>query len=202
MNMPPPPPQKPPTFSQHKRYRPDEGSGVDIFALADATIDSFVKRAVHKMTAKQTRPEVSKRRSDTDMGDIVSQWDQLSRIVTTLERKEASRVVEMPARVEEAIQVVQKRVQEANTQGTAEWNTPLADHRGLDERMNEFEIQVNTLTARIEQQGANPRHDCAEFQLREAHQERKLEHRMSTLEKAAQEGIPRMGNQVLESRVE
>ena len=109
-DMPPPPPRKPTTFIQRKRHCPDERSLVDILALPDATIDTIVKRAIHKMTAKQTRPEVSKRASDIDVGDIVRQLDQLSRIVTTLETKDASRVVEMPAGLEKAIQVVQTRV--------------------------------------------------------------------------------------------
>ena len=201
-DMPPPPSRKPTTFIQRKRHRPDEGSQVDILALPDATIDTIVKRAIHKMTAKQTRPEVSKRRSDVDVSDIVRQLDQLSRIVTTLETKEASRVVEMPARVEKAIQVVQTQVQEVDRQGTSKWNALLADHRGLDERMNELEVQVNTLAARMEQQEAARRQDCAELQRREAHHEIKLEHRISTLEKEAHEGIPRTQNQILESRVE
>ena len=201
-DMPPPPSRKPTTFIQRKRHRPDEGSQVDILALPDATIDTIVKRAIHKMTAKQTRPEVSKRRSDVNVSDIVRQLDQLSRIVTTLETKEASRVVEMPAGVEKAIQVVQTRVQEVDRQGTSKWNALLADHRGLDERMNELEVQVNTLAARMEQQEAARRQDCAELQRREAHHESKLEHRISTLEKEAHEGIPSTQNQILESRVE
>ena len=201
-DMPPPPSRKPTTFIQRKRHRPDEGSEVDILALPDATIDTIVKRAIHKMTAKQTRPEVSKRRSDVDVSDIVRQLDQLSEIVTTLETKGASHVVEMPAGVEKGIQVVQTRVQEVDRQGTSKWNALLADHRGLDERMNELEVQVNTSTARMEQQEAARCQDCAELQQREAHHESKLEHRISTLEEEAHEGIPRMQNQILESRVE
>ena len=201
-DMPPPPSRKPTAFIQRKRHRPDEGSQVDILALPDATIDTIVKRAIHKMTAKQTRPEVSKQRSDVDVSDIVRQLDQLSRIVTSLETKEASRVVEMPAGVEKAIQVVQTRVEEVDRQGTSKWNALLADHRGLDKRMNELEVQVNTLAARMEQQEAARRQDCAELQQREAHHESKLEHRISTLEKEAHEGIPRTQKQILESRVE
>ena len=154
------------------------------------------------MTAKQTRPQVSKRRSDIDVSDMVRQLDQLSRRVTTLETKEASRVVEMPAGVEKAIQAVHSRVQEVDRQGTSKWNALLADHRGLDERMKELQVQVNTSPARMEQQETARRQDCAELQRRETHHGSKLGHRISTLEKVAHECIPTTQNQLLESRVE